>query len=299
MAPQCCKCNENITSKRKPGVKCSKCNNQVHRECAKLSPAIQIWTCDKCVKVSRLSNSRSSWIHQRPSTSTSTTSANRGSLGSAKSQRADGNKISSMEQEIIELRAFNSKILQALTSMNERLELLMEYKDQNSALNVENRRLSMENTALNCELKKKTLSLNSSTTADRTKLSTRNETSLQSSDVNLNVRADNFKRLNDLSAINTMRWIHVSNLKSSTTCEDIRRHIMETTQIGRDEIHCVCLTPKSIVNPLYTCFKVGVIENRMNDIVLPSFWPTKTKIKEFVDEKNQNFRNARRRQSII
>lgn len=210
------------------------------------------------------------------------------------------NRTDALEKEIIELKAANANILEALRSMSQKIDLLIEYRNENKALTTENKRLVTENIQLNCELKKVSLK-NSSAERTGSILSTGENAarSFNVDDSNLNECSLNFVSANELSAANSLRWIYVSNLKSTTTCEDVRTHIMNKTHVGREEIHCNNLTPKSMINPFYTSFKVGFIENSSLDLSDASFWPSNAVVREFVQERKQNFHEARKRQPSL
>lgn len=94
-----------------------------------------------------------------------------------------------------------------------------------------------------------------------------------------------------LSAMKPLKWLYVSNLNPETTCEDIKSYITSKMKIKRSETYCSSLTPKSIINPFYASFKVGVPDSCWKSIVLKSNWPCNVSIREFTNSNQErNFR---------
>lgn len=312
MTLKCITCDENVTKTRNPGVKCVKCPNNIHRSCAQLKTGHQIWTCEGCTKgrVSLLPVPRRS-VPLRPSLP----------AGYPSNDVASPTLISSeMSKEISDLKAVNLKILESLSSITEQLQLLVEYREENVLLRMSNRRLTAENIQLKVEIRKiecqqlqgptnssKSVSLSLSVS----ELEGNNEASNSFKTANPNRRQPLISaELNQitsnpsssshasLKAVQPLKFLVLANLQPHTTCEDIRTHIASKTNQQRSTIYCASLTPKSIINPHFVSFKVGVIESVFDDVMKSSCWPTNMSFREFMDNRVPNFRHRPQVSSI-
>lgn len=297
---KCNHCNENITQVKRPGVKCVKCNKWMHRSCAKMLPSHQIWTCEDCKrKQPQAQNQRRSLLP---------TPSSRYSNSNSSLRRSTGPQLS-VASEIAEIKETNSKILKMLSTFEEKFQLLSEYRDENARLNAANRRLAVELAQVNREICKNNLQISSADSVNK-KICTEplvasNET-FEGFPNGINARLEprhnimqtnvastsNEPSPNNLCAIKPMKWLYLSNLRPETTCEDIKAHIVSRSKnrIHRGLIQCSNLTPKSILNPFFMSFKIGVPEECFKDVSALEAWPYNADVREFANTRPSNFR---------
>lgn len=293
-------CGENITAVKRPGFSCTKCKKTIHRKCTKMLPGFEIWTCDECKK--KKNNHRSSL-----------TLTSLFQPLSASGGEGSGNN-NNLEKEMEEIKRSNSLILDCLSSIGKKLQLLGDYREENVCLKTENRRLKVEIDQLRRELRiceSKQMTLASSSTDRNPDISgddptpEENEpTSVSQSSLSPPTQCYAEDQINQesrmesdtishalLSAMKPLKWLYVSNLNPETTCEDIKSYITSKMKIKRSETYCSSLTPKSIINPFYASFKVGVPDSCWKSIVLKSNWPCNVSIREFTNSNQErNFR---------
>lgn len=142
---KCYKCNKNITAVKvaTTGVKCTGCTKWTHRLCAEpnLKQHEDIWTCNGCTLSSKSSSHSSSTIPQR----LSYVPQHRKSLSGA--SRSDP-QMESLIKDMVEMKAFNGRIMELLTRLDEKIKLVSEYRDEVAVLKSENVRLKAENSSL-------------------------------------------------------------------------------------------------------------------------------------------------------
>jgi hypothetical protein len=99
-----------------------------------------------------------------------------------------------------------------------------------------------------------------------------------------------------IAATVTNKWISISKLNSLTTNNDVITYISKKLMVDGGSFHCSKITPRSIVNPSYASFKIGVSDELLKFVKSPSFWPVDVEVKDFVNNNklssNQNFHRA-------
>lgn len=236
-----------------------------------------------------------------------------------------------MAKEITELKATNSRILEALSTLNDKLTLLGEFRDENTILRATNHRLIKENNdltrAINANVIRNNNNVNESVinmppfrTADNTdgsvnavpQMEALSSAPFSPTAASLQVNDDEVAtvdsvsqmetiqllplpstqavRIDALRAIEPQKWIFIANLHPSTSCEEMKAHILANKDVERTSLNISRITPKSIQAPFYAAFKVGVPARLFDEIVNPVFWPGNVKIREFFQRGGENFR---------
>lgn len=98
--------------------------------------------------------------------------------------------------------------------------------------------------------------------------------------------------MSTLNATDTKAWISLSNVAPDTTAENIIEFIRKKLKTDDGAILCSKITPRSIVNPIYSSFKVGVPEYLIQHVTNEQFWPSEVVLKNFKNE--ANFRRTAR-----
>lgn len=290
---KCVHCSQNITKTLRTGLGCIKCKKNFHRTCANVPSHIDIWTCKACEdkrKSSANVTRRSSNTLLRPSI---------GSSASSSQSVTQGGLGETIMNEITNLKSSNVKIMQTLVALTEELTLLREFRAENMILREANKRLVSENTELlkAVRISEQRSVINNEPGTSRSSLS---EQRPQSIDSRLSLGSgsqmdpllssqESEGNHKDLRAADNFKWIYVTNLQPQTTCEDVKSHIVLKTNINRSLLSSQKVTPKSIIQPIFSTFKVGVPQAIFNEVVRNEFWPSNCRAREFVDRKNFRF----------
>lgn len=270
----------------------------MHRSCAKMLPSHQIWTCEECKRKHPQSQNQRRSLLPTPS--------RRYSNSNSSVRRSTGPQLS-VASEIAEIKETNSKILKMLSTFEEKFQLLSEYREENARLIAANKRLTVELAQVNREICKNSLK---SSSADRVnKMNTEpfpasnetfdrfpndtnvfNETSQPDSLIS-QPSTSSVQSSKDICAVKPMKWLYLSNLRPETTCEDIKAHIVTRSRnrIYRGIIQCSNITPKSILNPFFMSFKVGVPEECFKEVSTHEAWPSNVNVREFAATRPTNF----------
>lgn len=88
-----------------------------------------------------------------------------------------------------------------------------------------------------------------------------------------------------------LSWISESNWETSTTVDDIRNFVSKTLSLSSASIVCSKITPKSLLNPSFTSFKVEVPSELTEMLKCHVFWPSNGVIKDDV-QRTSNFRQT-------
>lgn len=311
----CKHCNAKVTLIRRPGISCTGCKKVYHRACTNIANGHQIWTCQDC-KNKRKSNRASLSHNARQSLS-------RNSVNTAVSENSS---IDSMTKEITELKSTNARILEILSTLNEKFTLMSEFRDENMVLRASNQRLVKENSDLTRAMRLHTdyeTNINASLAQPADVIDNRDSNSGQQmgarssrSTIFPTVSTNSDDQAAVVSSVSQMetlslppsssstqtfnrvairaaepqKWIFVSNLQPTTTCEDIKAHIVANVNVQHSLLTCSRITPKSIVTPFYATFKVGVPSQLFKEIVDPVLWPGNVKLREFLQRGGGNFR---------
>lgn len=89
------------------------------------------------------------------------------------------------------------------------------------------------------------------------------------------------RRVISISAACPKKWLSVSNLSPSTTAEDLVKHLHENLKIEEKVVSCTKITPRSIVNPCFVSFKVGIPEKFFQNMKSTNLWPPNVIVREF------------------
>lgn len=94
-----------------------------------------------------------------------------------------------------------------------------------------------------------------------------------------------------LEIVKPKKYLHVSNFKPSTTCEDIKKHLHNKLQVPVEDIECHELVSKRVDRSLlnFISFKVGLDSAVFERAFDGSIWPLECAVKQFI-----NFRRPRR-----
>jgi hypothetical protein len=94
-----------------------------------------------------------------------------------------------------------------------------------------------------------------------------------------------------LEIVKPKKYLHISNFKPTTTCEDIKNHLLSKIQVPVEDIECHELvskrTDRSLLN--FISFKVGFDPTVFDKAYDGNIWPVECAIKPFI-----NFRRTRR-----
>lgn len=298
MSDKCNHCNVNITKKVRPGVKCVRCTIWIHRSCAQLPDGHQIWTCSKCKQA------RNSLMNRRRSSILSTGNV----ASSSSSSQSD---VGNMVKEVENLKSTNTRILEMLNTLNDKMQMLEECKVEIAQLKGMNQRLITENQKLKDEIRNK---VSKQKTADvrivegNTDMASLKKVGESSKRGNIQSRPVNqlsspknssplFSSSKFLSAAPSIKYIYVTNLHSEATNEDVVSHVSSHSAIDRNLLSCSSLTPRSITTPFFTSFKVGVPESFFNQVVDQTFWPQNSQVREF-NIQQANFRVDHQRKTL-
>lgn len=92
-----------------------------------------------------------------------------------------------------------------------------------------------------------------------------------------------------LEMVKPKKYLHVSNFKPTTSCEDIRNHLQQKLCIPADEIECHELVSKAADRSLlnFISFKVGLDSSMFDKAFDGSIWPLECAIKPFINIRRQ------------
>ncbi|CRL08052.1 CLUMA_CG021142, isoform A [Clunio marinus] len=308
---KCCLCHKNITTIKNCGVKCTKCTKWIHWKCSQLPPSHEIWTCTDCKR-------RSSLVNRRPSRSSFGSShMSSGSVNnSAKISSSEASVLEGVTSEIKELKNVNKRIIEALAALEGKIERMNGTQEEVNRLKIENLRLKEENTHLWNKLKNNDKSAVMRSATDFTFPST---SAVSPSGVeSLNNDILNSKTPTNvplqisakpIRAVQSLKWIHVSNLQPTTTSEDLISYVTSKIEVESNLIVCSRLTPKTILKPFYISYKIGLPEKVSEDVINNDFWPENVKIRDFTStyvnkprgiiQQHENFRHAESPHSVM
>lgn len=214
------------------------------------------------------------------------------------------NKLDSVMSEIASLKSINASIFESLAKLSELTQLLSGFRDENTLLRQSNERLKAENQQLKLALHRAE-SKQTDTAQTVHQVSPVNPEPISTEAVLRTVSQQpqtisNAEPLGGvmssvISAVTPMKWLKVSNLNPSTTCEDVVTHVVSFTNLRRSSISCSLLTPKQLVNPFFASFKLGVPQSNLDAVFLRNAWPVNTELSEFVSvgAPRQNFPKVR------
>lgn len=198
-------------------------------------------------------------------------------------------QLETLLKEVDNLKSMNNDVLGSLAKLTELTTLLAGFRDENVLLRQTNERLIAENRQLRLSLRAVE---NKQTNTDAIIISPSTATS-DPIPTNADLQTDSDDRtMGDVSPANVMsagvvstlsrigkhKWLKVSNLSPATTCEAVLNHVVLSTSVSRSSVVCSLLTPKTIINPFFASFKVGVPEDAFDRIFRNEAWPPNTEV---------------------
>lgn len=309
---KCTHCSVNITDKLRPGFKCTNCLKWIHETCARLPVGVTLWTCGSCKISSRRSGGpsgilgRSSLsIPRRDSTGTSRPVSH--PLNQNTTNTFTEQKLETLVKEIEILKSINTEVLDSLAKLSDMTKLLSEFRDENRVLRQANERLKAENNQIKLTLHVAESKQYTNTSELVSSVVSRDSYEPDQTESVLETVTDDRTTSEEptrnglssaISAVSSLKWLKVSNLAPTTTCEAVRKHVASSVNVDRSQISCSLLTPKSIVNPFFTSFKVGVPIQVFETAFCKDIWPVHTEICAFLGPSKTNFLQARPRGSL-
>lgn len=300
----CSHCHAKITKVQRKGVKCIKCPTWIHVACAALPVGHEIWTCDKCKRRSSGTSRRVSVTGQKASSST---------LVHAPQPVSTTPNISNtqLSAEIADLKRLVVVLTERVIAMDERQQaeinsIRRHYRDISEELNnlkkstndvnvitTDNKLETLPNFPIICSETAPAKSSSSRTEMAQRSATTDSECLLsdlpkasQLSHRSELCRIDSDCGISSFHSMNSNKWISVSNLAPETNSEEILNFISSKLKVEDGSVFCSKITPRSLINPTFVAFKIGIPNSIFEYVISRKFWPDDVIVKEFHNKSN-------------